>query len=360
MRIVYGVNSQGQGHFSKAAVLVPRLEARGHEVFLVSSGDAPQPGYTFTNHRHFRGLAYAVRNGRTNYHLTAQRWIGSVHRFAQSLLMLRKFVHEIQPDLIISDFEPLTASPLINPRCEVVSLCRQVALFDRAISLPPTQQLEKRLSRTAIRLFTAGADRLYGYHYTPASFRCVPPVIRSDFRTAVPVRGDHLLIYGHFDAGEPLVEWANRHRRELRIYGFHDHPRGQFGYAHFRTSSRAQMVEDMRTARAVLTNAGFTTPVEAFLLRKPTLVIPIANQWEQVVNTIHLSEAGLGVAAEGWDLDLAWELPPPQDSHPFRSWLNTTPDEVLDHVLGERHHKLVPSERHLRTPDPRTVGPRAA
>jgi uncharacterized protein (TIGR00661 family) len=339
MRVIYGAFAQGQGHFSKAAVLVPLLEARGHDVFVVSSGwDAPPAGYRFHRHRHFPGMAYVVANGRPDVRRTVWKWLGEIPKVIRHLRELRALVREFQPHLILSDFEPLTASPLLQPRCEVICISRQVALFDRQISLPETGGFERKLARTTIRLFTAGADRLFGYHYEPASSRCVPPIIRREIAALRPQSGDHVFVYNHYDTSddgspERLVAWADRNRMPVRAYGFPEIPRGLQGRVLFQPPGRESMLDDLRTARTVFTSAGLSTPLEAFLLNKPVVAVPLPNQWEQEVNAYHLQAAGLARASVDWDYDLAYELPSPGLDHPLRAWLSVSAEQVLDHVL---------------------------
>ena len=341
MRIIYGAFAQGQGHFSKAAVLVPQLEAWGHEVRVISSGwDTPPPGYQFRWHRHFPGMSYVVTKGRTDPLRTTWKWIRESPRVFANVWKLRRIVREFQPDLIISDFEPLTASPFLRPPCEVVALSRQVAMYDPAIPLPPAGWLDETLTRTVIRMFTAGADRRHGYHYAPASPQCVPPVVRPELRHARPELGEHLLVYNHYcatDGGEPdaLIAWAERRRVPVRVYGLPQVPRGRHGLVDFRAPAPQGMVEDMRTARAVITSAGLTTPLEAFLLGKPVCVVPIPGHWEQVVNAFHLSEAGLVRWCRTWDYDAATEQPAPAADHPLAGWLNNSPAAILRHVLAK-------------------------
>lgn len=93
-------------------------------------------GYRFTWHRHFHGLPYAVNDGRTDYGMTIRRWVRDLPKLCGSFANVRRLVQEFEPELIISDFEPLTASPLLGARCEVICISRQVALSDRAIEFP--------------------------------------------------------------------------------------------------------------------------------------------------------------------------------------------------------------------------------
>lgn len=340
MRILYGAFAQGHGHFSKAAVIVPVLESRGHEVRLISSGNpTPPAGYHFNWHRHFPGLAYELSNGGADYKRTFVKWVREVPQVMSHLFHVRNIVRDFEPDVIVSDFEPLTASPLIQPKCEVIALSRQVALSDRAVPLPREMPWERKMTRTVIRLFTAGADRRHGYHYQPLSYRCVPPIIRPELKTHPIELGDHIVVYNSFhtvDSGTPeaLLEWSKRTRVPVRAYGFPEMPRGQQGGVWFRPPSRDGMIDDIATSRAVITSAGLTTAVEAFLLNKPVCTVPIPNQWEQLVNSFHLQEAGIARWCTSWDYDQLLEVPPPGKSHPLNDWLNTPVEHVLDHVLG--------------------------
>ncbi|MBW3542798.1 MAG: hypothetical protein KY476_21255, partial [Planctomycetes bacterium] len=185
-----------------------------------------------------------------------------------------------------------------------------------------------------------GADRLYGYHFEPASFRCVPPVIRPRLRQCRPEAGEHVLVYNQYHMGDggsadELVAWAWKRRQRVRAYGFPQVERGRRGLVEFRPADAAGMLDDLCSARAVIASAGLTTPVEAYLLGKPTAVVPIPGQWEQYVNAFHQRAAGIAEWFDRWDYDALLELAPPSANGRVRRWLETTPEEVLAHVLDE-------------------------
>jgi uncharacterized protein (TIGR00661 family) len=342
MRILYGAFAQGHGHFSKAAVLVPLLERAGHTVRVISSGGLHAPaGYDFRWHRHFPGLAYVVRDGRTRYGETLRTWVRQIPQIFSHLRTIRSIVREFSPEIVISDFEPLTASPVIEAKCEVVALSRQVALFDSKVRLPSGMSRERKLTRAVIRLFTAGADRQYGYHYAPASARCLPPVIRPNLASARPAAGDHLLVYNVYHtvadgSPEALVDWASRRRISVRAYGFPGVERGTRGRVEFKSASRHGMLSDMAGCRGVITGAGLTTAVEAFLLRKPVCVVPIPGQWEQYVNAFHLDLLGIARWCQGWDYDRLLDCPAVTAGHPLLNWLATPAERIVECVLDAK------------------------
>jgi uncharacterized protein (TIGR00661 family) len=342
MRILYGAFGQGQGHFSKAAVLVPLLEQAGHIVRVISSGSQRAPaGYRFRWHRHFPGLAYVVRDGQTRYGETLRTWIGQLPQIFSHLLAVRSIVRDFCPEIVISDFEPLTASPIIDPKCEVVALSRQVALFDSKVPLPQGMSRERKLTRTVIRLFTAGADRQYGYHYAPASSRCLPPVIRPDLAKFRPRDGDHVVVYNVYHtvgdgSADALVDWAGRRGVPVRAYGFPGVERGIRGSVEFKASSRNGILSDMAGSRGVITSAGLTTPIEAFLLRKPVCVVPIPGQWEQHANAFHLDSLRIARWCPSWDYDRLLDCPAATDNHPLLKWLWTPVEQIVECVLAGR------------------------
>mgnify|MGYP001179522830 CR=1 FL=1 len=341
MRIIYGCNTQGQGHLSKAATLVPMLEARGHEVRVISSGPQPPSIYQFRWHRHFPGLPYVLREGKTDYFQTVRNWSRALPQTFRGLQELRKVVQEFEPDLIISDFEPLTGSPFLQARCEVVSMCRQVALLDPDVPLPPVPiTLQQRMIGTMIRTFTMGATRFHGFHYSPDSHRCLPPVIRNNLLRFPVSEGEHLFIYNYHHTGNGeihrLLEWSNRRKIPVRVYGYPGEiSRGWHGHVLMQPSDRHQMMVDLATCRAALVTSGLTTPLEAFLLKKPCLTVPLEGQWEQYTNAWHLERAGMAKMSLTWDYDGALELPAPDANHPAWNWLTTSAEEILDVVLKE-------------------------
>lgn len=344
MRILYGCNAQGHGHLSKAAVLVPLLEAAGHDVRVVTSGLPVPAHYSFTWHRHYPGLAFTCGGGKTDLAKTFVDWLKLTPTIFKALMSVRSLVRNWQPDLIVSDFELLTVSPLIQPECEVVSLCRQVALFDPGVPVPVESTLmdaSRKLTKAVIRLFTLGADRYHGYHYSPSSYRCVPPVFRPEIYEVESTDGEHLLVYNahHYcDGGDTdsLLKWAADRQQEVIVYGHHDHPRGRFGTVSFQEPSREGMLSDLASCRAVATTSGLTTPAEASLLGKPCITVPLPGQWEQSVNAVHLDQSGLATALARWDYDAAMELPKPTPGGRQPSWIKTAPQDILRHVLGVR------------------------
>ena len=108
----------------------------------------------------------------------------------------------------------------------------------------------------------------------------------------------------------------------FRVYGYRRDitepvTEGHVTYCPF---SEVGFMEDLASARAVVTNGGFTLMSEAVYLHKPVLSIPLAGQFEQVLNAHYLEKLGYGY---GNDI---------LDAHTVRHFLDRLPRyrEALD------------------------------
>ena len=65
----------------------------------------------------------------------------------------------------------------------------------------------------------------------------------------------------------------------------------------FRPFSEQAFIDDLRTSHAVIAGGGFTLLSEAVYLHKPLLSIPVAKQFEQVLNARYVEKLGYGKMA---------------------------------------------------------------
>jgi uncharacterized protein (TIGR00661 family) len=128
----------------------------------------------------------------------------------------------------------------------------------------------------------------------------VPPVLRPEILAARAERGDHLLVYQTSTSNQALPEILRRAGVECRIYGLRRDLTADLrdGNLVFRPFSEATFVEDLRTARAVVSGGSFTLMSEAVYLHKPMLSVPVRMQFEQILNARWLERLGYGRAAE--------------------------------------------------------------
>jgi uncharacterized protein (TIGR00661 family) len=128
-----------------------------------------------------------------------------------------------------------------------------------------------------------------------------PPVLRPEIVSATPERGEHLLVYQTSTSNTELPELLRACARECRVYGLRRGLTEEVTEANVRYKpfSETAFVEDLRTARAVIANGGFTLLGEAVYLHKPVLAVPVKKQFEQVMNARYLQREGFGVCCDG-------------------------------------------------------------
>jgi uncharacterized protein (TIGR00661 family) len=76
------------------------------------------------------------------------------------------------------------------------------------------------------------------------------------------------------------------------VYGFNKDEKDK--NVIFKTFSEAGFVKDLASARAVISNGGFSLISEAVYLHKPVYSFPIAGQFEQFMNAAYIDKLGYG------------------------------------------------------------------
>lgn len=308
MRIVYGVTGEGLGHAMRAQAVARRLVARGHTVKLAASGRsvALLEGHGFDVARiDGFSLAYgagALRRGKT--------LLDNARRAPQALLrnaeVARDEIEAFRPDAFLTDFDSFTYVLARLSGLPIVSLDHQHALsrlrHDRAVMRAVSRDFF--LSRAVV---AAKVPRCA--HYVVTSFfrsevrpryarstTLVGPILRERIAELTPTSGEHVVVYQTASGdGNLLSALAEVKGARFVVYGLGRQPaRGSVSFCAF--DERA-FLDDLASARAVITNGGTTTLAEALALGKPVLSIPIRHQGEQELNAAYLSLHGLGERA---------------------------------------------------------------
>jgi uncharacterized protein (TIGR00661 family) len=305
MRVLYGVNGEGMGHATRSHVVIERLLER-HDVRVVASGAAfrylrdhlPKVKKVF-------GPTFAMGEGQI------RRWETVLQNVKLGRLELpdavRTWVSEVrewQPDVVVTDFEPLaglfarlTRTPFIAvDNVNMIDRCRH----DREIV--GAERDDFMLARAVTRSMVPGAiEYIVLTFFRPPIARkgttLVPPILRPEIAEARSERGDHLVVYS---SGEKrAIEALRASGLPCFVYGM----RGgrtkttRDGNLEFRPPSNEGFVEGLRTARGVVAGGGFSLLSEAVYLGKPVLSVPLRGQFEQVMNARYLDRMGYGMYA---------------------------------------------------------------
>jgi uncharacterized protein (TIGR00661 family) len=214
-----------------------------------------------------------------------------VHRVAE-------VIDRFDPDLILTDYEyftPLAARKLGRP---CVSLDHQHALTHCIYTAPRGQRLSRFMTCFTIRRFYSSASRfiiISFYELPPKNPRTsivLPPIIRNEVAGQRPSEGDHVLVYQTSPTFYRLLPALEKTKRRFVIYGLAGNTSRK--NLVFKAPSREGFIEDLASCRYVITNGGHNVVSEALYLGKPVLAFPIANAYEQFLNSHFLREIGYG------------------------------------------------------------------
>jgi uncharacterized protein (TIGR00661 family) len=311
-RILYGVVGEGMGHAIRSRVVIDHL-ARVHDVQVVVSGRAHD--YLKARERDRLGvkriwglsIVYEdneVRSFRTVLANVAGAALGGWPRNVRAWFDV---VEAFRPDVVVSDFE--TWSYLFartrNLPCISVDNIQIVNRCEHPHEVIAGHEKDFLVAKGIVKAKLPGC-----FHYLVTTFfrppvakprtTLHPPVLRPEILAARPEPGEHVLVYQTSTSNPALPEILRRSGRECRMYGLRRDLRAdeRDGSLLWRPFAEETFVEDLRTARAVVSGGSFTLMSECVYLHKPMLAVPVRKQFEQVLNARWLERLGYGAAAE--------------------------------------------------------------
>ena len=369
MRILYGVVGEGMGHAIRSRVVLDELSRR-HDVEVVVSGRAHGYLKSLESERlgvnRIWGLSLVYEDNRVrNFRTLLANLKGALVEggWPENIRAFFEIAERFRPDVVVSDFESWSYLFARMNGLPVISVDNQqiVARCDLPADVTAGHEAEAQLTRAIVKAKLPGC-----FHYLITTFfhppvvkartTLVPPILRPMVLEARPEDGEHLLVYQTSTSDTGLLDRLRATGVECRIYGVRRGLRVEEreGNLRFLPFSDPGFVDDLRTARGVVANGGFTLLGEAVYLHRPVLSVPVRRQFEQVLNARYLEKEGYGIAAEavtgqvlGEFLERIPELR--RNLAPYRQDGNRALLSRLDELLaaagrGERAPLLDPSD----------------
>jgi uncharacterized protein (TIGR00661 family) len=311
MKLLYGVVGEGMGHAMRSRVILEHLVAQEHELAIMASGRACEflskrfDGVNKIHGFHMITEENRVRLGKTLWSNVLSGATGVPTNIAAYFELVRAFT----PEAVISDFESWTYFYAKAHRLPILSI-DNMQIINRCTHSPEMtgDGADFQLARAFVKGKLPFCDAYFitTFFYPPIRLPdtfLFPPVLRPEILAAKARRGDHLLVYQTAEGNDALAGALAKTGLECRIYGMRrsieqDEVEGNLRYRPF---SESAFIDDLATSRAVIAGGGFTTMGEAVYLRKPMLAVPLAKQFEQVMNARYLEKEGFGRWAPALD-----------------------------------------------------------
>lgn len=288
MKILYGVNGTGQGHVTRAKQLLPALREK-HDVDVLLSGKGNPLALDFDVKYSPKGFTFFFKGEKISYWRTFCN--NSILTFIKDCSDLDISAY----DLVISDFEPITAWTAKAKRKKCIHYSHQACFFSRK---PPRPAKKDYLAEAFMRLYCP-SNHVIASHYKKYEEWFFHPTMSDKVADAVPIDMGHVTVYMSSLTTEFLLGIFRKFPdRDFHVFSPKCHQKEVRGNVHLMPISSEGFLKSLVTSNGVICGAGFGLPGEAMFLKKRLLAIPIKNQYEQACNAASLKEMGVSTSDE--------------------------------------------------------------
>lgn len=320
MKILYAIQGTGNGHLSRAIEMIPALKKRVEVDVLISGiqGDIELP---FPVKYHFKGLSFIFgKNGGIDYKKTILK--NNIFRLISEI----RSCPVDDYDLIINDFEPVSAWAAKLRRITCISVSHQSALLSENVPMPK----HKDWLALKILKYYAPSIKQYGFHFKEYNPQIFLPVIRQSLRLAKRKQKEHYTVYLPAYSDEKIIEVLSAFENvEWQIFSKHSKQAYLYKNISIKPIDTKSFDKSIVRCKGVICGAGFETPAEALYLKKKLLVIPMKGQYEQHINAASLADLGIKVLPS---LDL-------KQSKNIENWLLS--DEKINVIYPDKTQQII-------------------
>jgi len=285
MKILLAIQGTGNGHISRARDIYPELKKYG-EVHILVSGYQADLDLPFPVTYRVKGLSFIFgRHGGVSLWRTLRRL--SPWRFLKDVY----HIPVEQYDLVVNDFEPVTAWAARLRKVPCFALSHQAAVVHPASPKPRGGWA----GRIVLKYYAPFQD-FYGFHFEPYAGKIFMPVIRKEVQQLEPAEGKHYTVYLPAYDDASLVRFLH-HFRHTRWEVFSKHNKEAFVFENItvRPIANEAFLQSLAGCEGALLGAGFEGPAEALYLRKKLMVVPMKRQFEQQCNAAAMARLGVPV-----------------------------------------------------------------
>ncbi|PIN86092.1 hypothetical protein COV19_06365 [Candidatus Woesearchaeota archaeon CG10_big_fil_rev_8_21_14_0_10_44_13] len=296
-RIIYSVCGEGMGHAVRSRPIIEHLKKKNDVKIFSSSRAYSYLSGKFDDVNEIEGLHINYKKNGIDEVSTLFSNILNFSRLAASFSFISREIKDFKPDIIISDFDIISAYAGLFKSIPTISIGNHHLSNMVKITYPKRYILDYLQLRLVNRLIIPKAG-----HYLVTSFfhsepkssdvHLVAPIIREEVLGLKRAEKDYILVYQTSDSNKKLIEELKKIDQRFIVYGFgiekKDHN------IVFRKFNENRFFGELAGCKALITNGGFTLISEALHLEKPILSIPIKNHFEQILNALYLERLGYG------------------------------------------------------------------
>ncbi|HEX7366307.1 MAG TPA: glycosyltransferase family protein [Pelobium sp.] len=286
MKILYAIQGTGNGHISRAREIVPLLQKHGDLDLLISGSQADVSLTEFVKYN-FHGFSYIFgKKGGIDYWKTFK---------AMNMKQFWKDMHSVSfknYDLIVNDFEPITAWACKINKIQSVSLSHQASFLSPLTPRPKRRQKHGEF----VLKYYAPTTHHVGFHFRAYDDFIHTPVIRKEIRNLNPQNHGYYTVYLPAVDDKLIVKYLHQ-LPDVKWQVFSKHQQTPYNYNNVVVQhiNNEEFNKSLENCAGLFTGGGFEGPAEALYLGKKVLLMPMKNQFEQTCNAAAAQELGVSI-----------------------------------------------------------------
>jgi len=308
-KIIYGVAGEGFGHSSRSHLIGQRLIEAGHDVMFVGSQKSLLylKQYFGERVKEIFGLSFAYENGRIDKSETLKRNLLNLPDGSkQNEELFREFFEPFGPELVISDFEPFSAWWAWANGVPFISIDHEHMLTLCELEHPYKSWFSRLTASLVTKCHYVGAVAYIIINFFKSPLRIdsavlAPPIVRPAVTALQASEGEYILLYSTTGKGEERMRGILNEFPSQRFYVYGFNKSQESKNCVFKKRSTEGFLTDLAGCRGVIASAGFSLISECMHLKKPMCVLPVAGQYEQIINAHYIEKLGLGISSEKLD-----------------------------------------------------------
>ena len=337
MKILFGVQTEGNGHITQCIATKQYLQSQGIEVTTAFAAKKKRglPKY-FTDEFNvidYNGFDFVFDNvGRVVIWKTIVKNTFELPRLIVSFIKICSIIQKEKPDAIFNYYEPLVGlTALFFKNIKYVSFGHQYAM-DSVIYPRINGYIVQKLFLSIINKITSIRAKIVAlsyYEFNDTTMIVSPPILRAESYSISDKKEDFVLVYlMNEDMLPQLISQAKKYP-DINIQCFTKLTKQYDELPNLKLFNLDGKLfqEKMKVCKSVVCSGGFETSAEAIYQNKPLLMIPMPNHYEQHANCNDAYLNSYAIYSESIDLS---KIPKYQLGN--KKWFDTY-QYVLQRVL---------------------------
>jgi len=290
MKALYAIQGTGNGHLSRAMELTPYL-AKLLDLDLMLSGITAELKFPYKFKYKYHGASFFFgKRGGVNY-------LKSFKHFKPI-----KLINDIRQcpiadyDLVINDFEPISAWAARRQKVPVIAVSHQAAFLSSKVPLPKQR---RPVFEYGMKHLVAPSTDHVGLHYKNYDNQICLPIIRADLQELKLEDRGHITVYLPAFADDFLIGYFTQlPNYNWDVYSKKTELAYKIKNVTINPVDKEAYTQSVVTCHALLIGAGFQGTSEGLFLKKKMMAIPMVDQYEQQCNAAALDELGVPIVRE--------------------------------------------------------------